>query len=376
MPSPFDSFTIAGVEMRNRFMRSATWDASATDDGLVTDNSVRIFERLAKGGLGLIMTGYAYVSDVGKAAIGQYGIAEDRHIAGLRRLVEVAHANGARIAAQIAHAGNNRRILGRTDRVALCPSALDDPRWPQRSMTGEEIEQTIADFAAAAVRARKAGFDVVQLHFAHGYLGSQFLSPLSNRRTDGWGGTAKNRRRFHTETIRAVRKAAGEDFPVFAKYGLVEPEGGLTLAEGLEALKAMVAEGLSAVEISMGQGGSSSRPAQPDDPESLYFRPEAAAAKKAGGIPTMVVGGFSRIETAENVIASGDADMISLARPLIREPELVARWRSGDRAPVKCIRCNKCLAAIFAARDFQCQQEKLLREQAAADTLEETGATP
>ena len=375
MPSPFDPITIAGVEMRNRFMRSATWDASATDDGLVTDSSVRIFESLAKGGLGLIMTGYAYISDVGKAAIGQYGIAEDRHIAGLRRLVEVAHANGARIAAQIAHAGNNRRILGRTDRVALCPSAVDDPHWPQRSMTGEEIEQTIADFAAAAVRARKAGFDAVQLHFAHGYLGSQFLSPLSNRRVDAWGGTPEKRRRFHVETIRAVRKAVGDAFPVWAKFGLVEGEGGVTLAEGLEALKAMVAEGLSAVEISMGQGGSSSRPAQPDDAESLYFRAEAAAAKKAGGIPTMMVGGLGRIETAEAIIASGDADMVSLARPLIREPGLIARWQSGDRAPVRCIRCNKCLAATFAERDFQCQQEKLLREQAAA-VIEETGASP
>jgi 2,4-dienoyl-CoA reductase-like NADH-dependent reductase (Old Yellow Enzyme family) len=117
------------------------------------------------------------------------------------------------------------------------------------------------------------------------------------------------------------------------------------------------------------------RPAQPDDPESLYFRAEAAAAKKAGGIPTMMVGGLGRIETAEAIIASGDADMVSLARPLIREPGLIARWQSGDRAPAKCIRCNKCLAAIFAARDFQCQQEKLLREQAAA-VIEEAGASP
>ena len=177
MPSPFDPIVIAGVELRNRFMRSATWDASATDDGDVTDTSVRIFEALARGGVGLIVTGYAYVSDVGKAAVGQYGIAEDRHIPGLRRLVDAAHAGGARIAVQIGHGGNNLRLLGHSERVALCPSVAEGDTWPQRSMTAAEIEETIADFAAAAVRGRKAGFDAVQLHFAHGYLGSQFLSP-------------------------------------------------------------------------------------------------------------------------------------------------------------------------------------------------------
>jgi 2,4-dienoyl-CoA reductase-like NADH-dependent reductase (Old Yellow Enzyme family) len=364
MQSPFDPITIAGAEIRNRFVRSATWDASATDDGRVTDTSVQIVEGLAGGGVGLIMTGYAYVSDIGRAAIGQYGVAEDKHIPGLKRLVEAAHANGARIGAQIAHAGSNMLLLGRNDRVALCPSAGDNPRQPQRSMTDEEIGQTIADFAAGALRACEAGFDAVQLHFAHGYLGSQFLSPLSNHRTDAWGGTPERRRRFHVETVRAVRRAVGEGFPVWAKFGLVESEGGLTLEEGLETLKAMIAEGLSAVEISVGIG-SSTRPALPDDPEAPYFLTEAAAAKKAGGIPTIVVGGFRKIETVEGLISSGQVDMISMSRPLIREPGLIKRWEGGDRAQAKCIRCNKCLAAIFAQRDFQCQQEKLLREEAA-----------
>jgi len=364
MPSPFDPIVIAGVELRNRFMRSATWDASATDGGDVTDASVRIFEGLARGGAGLIVTGYAYVSDVGKAAVGQYGIAEDRHIPGLRRLVDAVHAEGARIAVQIGHGGNNLRLLGHSERVALCPSAVEDDAWPQRSFTGQEIEQTITDFAAAAARGRKAGFDAVQLHFAHGYLGSQFLSPMSNHRDDAWGGSPENRRRFHVEVLRAVHEAAGDDFPVWAKFGLVEGEGGFPLEEGLDALKAMVAEGLSAVEISVGQGSSSVRPALPDDPEAVYFRAEAAAAKRAAGITTMLIGGIRRVETAEEIIAAGDADVISLARPLIREPGLIARWQSGDRAPAKCISCNKCLVAAFTHRVFECQQEALLRGEA------------
>ncbi len=366
MNSLFDSSVIGGVRLRNRFMRSATWDASATDGGDVTDVSVRIFDDLARGGVGLIMTGYAYISEQGRAAGGQYGIAEDRHIDGLRRLVKAAHDGGARIGAQIAHAGNNRVLIKGQAGVGLAPSELEGFPIAHRAMTVAEIEATIGDFASAARRAQTAGFDVVQLHFAHGYLGSQFLSPLTNHRTDEWGGSPEKRRRFHIEVLRAVRKAVGDDFPVWAKLGLVEGEGGLTLDEGLDALKAMAAEGLSAVEISAGQGAVGVRTERPEDEESLFFRVESAAAKRAVDIPVAVVGGVRKVETAEEMVAGGEADLISFARPLIREPDLIARWQRGDRAPVKCIRDNKCLAAVYATGVFECQEEALLRQQAAS----------
>jgi 2,4-dienoyl-CoA reductase-like NADH-dependent reductase (Old Yellow Enzyme family) len=366
LPSLFEPVVIDGIKLRNRFVRSATWDASTTDDGEVTDASVRIFEDLARGGVGLILTGYAYVSEVGKAAAGQYGISDDRHIAGLRRLVKAAHDHGARIGVQIAHTGGNVLLRKDPKRVALAPSHLESQAAPHRAFTAAEIEETIADFVAAAVRARKAGFDLVELHFAHGYLGSQFLSPLTNHRTDDWGGSPEKRRRFHVEVLRAVRKAVGDDFPVWAKLGVQEGEGGMSLDEAMDALKAMAAAGLSAVEISAGQNAAGVRTARPEDPEQLYFRPEAAAAKKAAGIPVIIVGGVSAVATAEDIIAAGDADLISLARPLIREPDLIARWQRGDRAPVKCIRCNKCLAAAYQQRVLACQEEALLREKAAA----------
>jgi len=362
----FEPCVIGGIELRNRFMRSATWDASATDDGQVTDASVRIFEDLARGGVGLIVTGYAFVSEQGKAAAGQYGIAEDRHIEGLRRLVKAAHDGGARIGAEIAHAGNNLFLLKDPRPVGLAPSQIEGFPLAHRAMTVAEIEETIADFAAAARRAREAGFDAVQLHFAHGYLGSQFLSPLTNHRSDDWGGSPENRRRFHVETLRAIRKAVGEEFPVWAKLGLQEGEGGLPLAEALDALKAMAAEGLSAVEVSAGQGTTGVRTERPEDDEALFFRVESAAAKQAVDIPVAVVGGIRNVATAEAIVAAGDADMISLARPLIREPNLIARWQRGDRARAKCIRDNKCLAAAFAEGVFACQEEALLRQQEAA----------
>ncbi len=364
MPSLFDPCVIGGIELRNRFMRSATWDASATNEGDVTNVSVTIFEALARGGVGLIMTGYSYVSEQGKAAPGQYGIAEDRHIEGLRRLVRAAHDAGARIGVQIAHAGNNLVLLKDPARVGLAPSQIEGYPLPHRTLTAVEIEETIADFAAAAVRARTAGFDAVQLHFAHGYLGSQFLSPLTNSRTDEWGGSPEKRRRFHIELLRAVRKAVGDEFPVWAKLGMQEGEGGVSLAEALDALRAMAGEGLSAVEISAGQGAAGVRTERPEDEESPFFRLESAAAKRAVDIPVVVVGGIRSLETAEDIVGSGDADMIALARPLIREPNLIARWQSGDRAPAKCIRCNKCMATTFAEGVLACQEEALLREKA------------
>lgn len=366
MPDPFDPLTIGQMSIPNRFMRSATWDSTATDDGEVTDDSVRIIRGLAEGGVGLIVTGYAYVSDEGKAAGRQYGISHDRHIAGMRRLAQAAHDHGARIAVQIAHGGLNLGLLSKKEGVALAPSEIEGHRWPHRAMTGDEVWGLIAAFAAAAARVKEAGFDAVQLHGAHGYLISQFLSPLMNKRTDEWGGSPENRRRFAVEALKAVRKAVGPDYPVMIKMGLRDrADGGLTLDEGLAALKALTDAGLDAVEISTGFGGRSAAE-RPEAPEHVYFRDDAVAARRAVDIPLMLVGGIRRFETAQEIISSGDADMVSLARPLIRESGLIARWRDGDRAPAKCLSCNKCFSFGMRGEPLQCGEEYRIRQEAAA----------
>jgi len=366
MTSPFDPITIDGVAIRNRFMRSATWDHTATEDGEVTDASVRLFEGLARGGVGLIVTGYAYVSEQGKAALGQYGAAEDRHVKGLRRLVGVAHDHGAKIALQIAHAGIQLGLLQSRDRIALAPSHIQSHPLPHRAFTTAEIEQTVSDFAAAAARGREAGFDAVQLHAAHGYLMSQFLSPLNNHRTDEWGGSAEGRRRFHVEVLRAVRRAVGKDYPLWIKMGLQDhSDGGLPLSEGLDALKALVGEGLSAAEVSAGHAGRAVRVRKPGDEERAYFRTDSAEAKRAVDIPVMLVGGIRSLSMVEAILSGGEADMISMCRPLIREPDLVARWQRGDTAPAKCISCAKCMAALLRRGPVACQEERRLRKEAA-----------
>lgn len=364
-PSPFDSITIEGINIRNRFVRSATWDSTATENGEVTDASVKMIENVACGDVGLIVTGFACVSDRGKAATRQLGISHGRHIEGMRRLVKAAHDYGAKIAVQIAHAGLNVVLLGQTDRIALAPSKTEAYRSPHRAMTSAEVDEAVRDFGAAAERAAEAGFDAVQLHGAHGYLMSQFLSPLTNRRTDEWGGSPERRRRFHVEVMRSVRRSVGENYPVWMKMGLRDhADDGLQLGEGLAALRALRAEGLSAVEISVGLGARSARVHRSEDEECPYFREDSGAAKRAVDIPVMLVGGIRSLAMAEDILRCGDADMISMSRPLIREPGLIGRWQRGDTAPAKCISCNKCFGFGVRGEALECGEERRLREEA------------
>ncbi|MDO8672417.1 MAG: NADH:flavin oxidoreductase, partial [Dehalococcoidia bacterium] len=207
---------LAGLELRNRFVRSATFDAMADDTGAVTDRSLKLYGDLAAGGVGLIFTGYAFVSKQGQTRRQQYGIHCDEMIPGLKNLARAVQQDGAKIAVQIVHGGGWSRHLAREGKVAIAPSVIEGTQLC-REMTEDEIEGVLGEFAAAALRAREAGFDGVQLHGAHGFLFSQFLSPLTNRRQDSWGGRAENRWRFHVEAVRRVKTAVGRDFPVMMK---------------------------------------------------------------------------------------------------------------------------------------------------------------
>jgi len=247
----FEPYSIGKMKLRNRFVRSGTLDATADSSGAVTDASVALYRTLGQGGVGLIITGFSFVSSHGQSVPAQYGVHNDDMIPGLRRLTQAVHEGGARIALQIAHSGINSPFLNATGAVPLAVSKMPDVSTPNREMNGEEIEDIIADFAATAVRGREAGFDAIQLHGAHGYLMSQFLSPRYNRRTDQWGGSAENRRRFHIEVIRKVRQAIGADFPLMVKFGVGDDsDGGLTLDESVETARLMAHNGIDAIEVS------------------------------------------------------------------------------------------------------------------------------
>jgi 2,4-dienoyl-CoA reductase-like NADH-dependent reductase (Old Yellow Enzyme family) len=361
----FQPYKIGKMELRNRFVRSATWDDTADSSGAVTEKSVAIYSRLAKGNIGLIVSGYAFISNQGQAVYGQYGVHTDKMIPGLRKLVRVVHQAGGKIAIQIVHAGISSDYLRDKGITPLAVSYLPEVKRTHREMSDEEIQIIIADFAAAARRGVEAGFDAVQLHGAHGYLMSQFISPLNNRRIDRWGGSAENRRRFHLEVIRAIRKEIGTDFPLLIKFGVKDDrEGGLALSEGVEAARLMAGAGIDAIEVSAGIG-TSTQVVKENEPERSFYRDRAAAVKQVVSVPVITVGGIRSLKMAQNIVDSGDADLISMSRPFIREPGLLTRWLKGEVEPARCITCNRCMALVRRKEPLECGEERRQREEAA-----------
>jgi 2,4-dienoyl-CoA reductase-like NADH-dependent reductase (Old Yellow Enzyme family) len=348
----FTPVALGSLSLPNRFVRSATAERMATPEGRPTPALTALYRQLVAGGVGLIITGHMFIDSGGKCHPEMTGIHEDDLIPDLTALVRGVHEVGGKVAVQINHGGMqcSRETVVQT--VAPADIAADFLQQPARALTEDEIGAIIRAFAEAARRARLAGFDAVQLHGAHGYLISQFLSPFVNRRTDAWGGSLDNRLRFLREVCRAVRSEVGEDYPVFIKLGLADGpdlEPGLSLEEGLAAVAACAELGLAGVEISGGIGGSSnlnsrSRIRGPED--EAYFRGWARAAREVSStgsatLPIMLVGGLRSLEVMEDVLTSGDADFISLCRPLICEPDLPARLKAGQ-ARATCISGNRC----------------------------------
>jgi len=361
MTSLFEKTAIKSLIMPNRFIRSATWMSMAAEDGSCTPRLVETMENLAAGGIGLIIAGFSFVSPEGKGPIGMAGMQSNHVAAGYRGLVDRVHAHGTPIAAQLAHCGIQSKPLGGEGEV-LGPSDIAgaDGRLKARRLETFEIDRIVEDFAAAAVRAREAGFDAVQLHFAHGYLGSQFLSPYYNKRDDEYGGSIEKRIRFLIEVFRATRGAVGDAYPLLAKLNVEDfLEGGLTADEGVYAATQIAAAGIDMIEVSGGSGdsgrlGPARAVKEPDD--EGYFRRNALAVKRAVPIPVAIVGGIRRLEHARSLVEDDGLDYVSLSRPLIREPALVNRWREGDLSPADCTSCSRCFRSMLKGRGIFCAQ--------------------
>ena len=361
MPQLFEPTTIRGMDLRNRVVRSATWEGLAARDGSATPQLAAMMSELAVGEAGLVISGYAFVSRDGQDEEGQLGACSDELVPGLAGMATAVHAVAGRIALQLAHAGC-LAVPELTGAEPRGPSPLDAGEGPVgRAMNGKEIEATVEAFAQAASRARQAGFDAVQVHAAHGYLLSQFLSPYANRRADGYGGEVAGRARFLLEVVGAVRKAVGAGYPVLVKVNAEDfLPGGLSIEDMLDVAELLEVAGVDAVEMSGGTaytgGLSFSRVGKPRPGQSeAYYEDAARRYKERVGVPLILVGGIRTYETAERLVAEGVADYVALSRPLIREPHLVARWRAGDRSPAHCVSDNGCFdtgsdgAGIFCA---------------------------
>ena len=361
---------IGSLEIKNRFVRSATFEGMATEDGYVTDKHITLYEDLAKGGSGLIITGYCYVQESGQSFENQTGVSSDDFIPGLSKIAKAVHENGenCKVALQIAHCGHQSRFLENT----ISSSAMEEKltRKIPREMTGEEIQGTVDAFAQAIRRAKEAGFDAVQLHGAHGYLITQFLSPYINKRTDDYGGSLEKRTKFLEEIYQKSVELVGKDFPILIKMNGVDfIEGGTTIEESTEVAKRLEQIGYAAIEVSAGIWEVAklrkkdlgwkptflpeSRMFIGKMNEPAYNLPYAKAFKKVLDIPVILIGGINSSTLAEQILSNESADFISLSRPLIREPDLPNRWIKGIGSDiVDCEFCNGCLSTTASGGLF------------------------
>jgi len=340
----FEVSNIAGLELKNRLVRSATAERMCDEDGRPEQAMIDLYADLARGGVGLIVTGHAFVHESGKAHPTMTAVHRDDLVPSLRALGEVVHQEGGKVVMQINHAGRqtSEETIGRNP---VAPSPVPRGKGGPRphELTEAEIRELVAAFGRAAGRAKEAGFDGVQLHGAHGYLINQFCSPASNWRHDRWGGSIARRLRFLEEVAAAARDEVGGDYPLLIKLGVQDfVRDGLTLDDGVEIVRHLSDWGLDAVEISCGMGATSARKdiLRPDD--EAYFLPQARRAREATDLPIILVGGMRSLAVMESILEEGTADFISMSRPLIREPDLPNQWREGRTEPAACISCNNC----------------------------------
>lgn len=389
----FDEWRLAHLSARNRIVRSATYEGLGDTLGRPRPELGQIYRRLAENHVGTIITGFAYVSRRGRAMHpAQTSIASEETITTWRDVLAPVRALPIRtvMLLQMAHTG-----LQTTEAAVggppLAPSVFRSPYFRSRAkaMTNDEIHETIADFAVAAERAKYAGFDGVQLHAAHGYLLHQFLSPYVNRRKDGWG---TDRFALFAEVVTAIRKRCGASFPIFAKISAPDgmPEG-IDVALACQYVQRMERLGLEAVEVSCGTMEHALNIFRGDLPLRLVFRHNpffrskpkwvqkwievfilpylrrslipfeenynlaaASTIKAATRIPIIVVGGLRRYSEMETLVENGEADAVSLCRPLIREPDLFTRFYEGRSAASTCNQCNRCAIMCDSNEPLRC----------------------
>ncbi len=348
----------------NRLVRSATWEGMCKPDGRPTEKLADCYYKLGKGGIGLIISGYAFIRPEGRQISSKMGIHTDNFSEDYRRLTQAVHDAESRISIQLVHAG------GQTDpRTAGCqplaPSAVQVKQFPTTpaELTKNEIHAIAVAFGEGARRARDWGFDAVQLHGAHGYLINQFLSPLTNRRNDEYGGSLENRCRFALEAYQQVRDAVGPEFPVMIKLNASDNlNDGLEIDDAAMAAKKLSEAGIDAIEVSAGTSASGDKtPIQKkiDSPEKETYNLDLARRiKTVVSCPVMVVGGFRSIEVVEKAIRDDGMDYVAMSRPLIREPGLPNRWFKGDRSPATCISCNGCFMPGIKEGGIYCVVER------------------
>jgi 2,4-dienoyl-CoA reductase-like NADH-dependent reductase (Old Yellow Enzyme family)/thioredoxin reductase len=355
----FEATIIAHVELRNRLVMPPMNTNYATADGSITQRHIEYYRERAHGGVGLVIVEGAFVNPIGRGASNQISLTDDKKIGGLSKLVEAIHAEGAKAAIQLYHGGRQASSL---ILKAQPVSASDVPcklvGETPRPLSLEEIDETIGAYAEAARRVKEAGFDFVEIHAAHGYLVNQFLSPVTNLRKDKYGGDLTGRTRFLLEIIQRIKKRGGENFPIICRMnGDDYFDGGLTLAEAKKIAQVLEKAGVNAIHVSGGIYDSAN--GESTAPMWLprgFMVPLAQGIKSVTHVPVIAVGRINDIKLAEEIIAKGQADLVSMGRALIADPEAPRKameHRAEETRP--CIACNEgCINMLFLSKPATC----------------------
>lgn len=315
-----EPLTYSKFQLKNRLVMPPMATAKSDEDGRISQDILDYYDEKSRGGyISLVIIEHSYVSQQGKANHNQISVAEDYLVEDLKKLADIIHGNGSKTVMQINHAGSEtlREVIGMEP---VGPSPVKNPSRKDTAIPQElsknDIERIIDDFKHAAVRVKNAGFDGVELHSAHGYLLNQFLSPITNKRTDEYGGGIEGRVKIHSEIIRAVRKAVGEDFPILLRFGATDHmEGGITTEDIKTAAGIFERAGVDMLDIS----GGMCRYTIPGVNEPGYFSPQSEAIKEVVSIPVILTGGIKTADEAEAILREKKADLIGVGRAIYRD---------------------------------------------------------
>lgn len=364
----FEETKIGSLTVKNRFIRSALWLKGAEEDGHINDFIMNSYEDLAKGGVGLILTGYAYISAEEQPNPRMKGIYDDSFIDEYRQLTDRVHAHGSKIAAQIVYGGSQSHHPKAESMNILAPSAVKNrvTGITPKEASKEDLRHIITLFGDAAERAQRAGFDGVQIHAAHGYFLSMFLTPYYNRRGDEYNGEIHDRARIIYEVYEEVRSRVGKDFPVMIKLNFDDfmDEGeGLVFEDGIEVFKRLDEMGIDLMEVSAtnessGKGLAPARTKIAAREKQSYFREATTRIAEVVHSPVVLMGGNRNIAFMEDILSKSKIQFLSIARPLLSEPDLINKWQESREYKPRCVSCNKCWlsepnSCVLSRRDAQ-----------------------
>ena len=320
----FEAAVLGKLPLKNRLLRSATWEGLADEAGHMPENLYQVYERLAQGGVGAIITGFTSVANDDHYFGGMMRLSDDKLIKEHQRLVNICHAENTPVIVQLA--------LGEYNSPQGRDMTIDD-------MTADDIGKVRELFVAAAKRAAAAGYDGVQIHAAHNFFLSRFISPAYNHRQDEYGGSAVARGKILLDILQGI-KAASPQLHVTLKINCSDfIAGGLTPQESMLICQMLDVNSIDSIEVS---GNGTSVAGIRAGINEAYFKDFALALADMVSIPVILVGGHRSIAGMEQVLNTGSIAFLSLSRPLVREPALPKRWQNGDCAPAKCVSCNMC----------------------------------